>query len=277
MMLRVLSRPSTCALPGAFSSKIGSRFASVASASQVSWQAEGSSVGGFTLRNEFDYRVFAKDAATGSKLSPWHDIPLYVDREKAIVNYVNEIPLGATEKMEVASDEPFNPIKQDVKKEKLRLYPFASLVNYGCLPQTWEDPKHADASTGMLGDNDPVDLVEVGSRIAKCGEVYPVKMLGILGMIDEGEMDWKVIGIACDDPLADSVNNVADLDKVMPGKVESIVQWFKTYKMPDGKPENLFAFDDQARDVAFTKEIVDGTHALWANKDRLKEEGHWIE
>ena len=39
-------------------------------------------------------------------------------------------------------------------------------------------------------------------------------MLGILGMIDEGEMDWKVIGIAVDDPLADKVNNVEDLEKV---------------------------------------------------------------
>ena len=67
---------------------------------------------------------------------------------------------------------PPKPAKQDVKKEKLRLYPFASLVNYGCLPQTWEDPDHADESTGYLGDNDPVDVVEVGSRVAECGEVY---------------------------------------------------------------------------------------------------------
>lgn len=45
-------------------------------------------------------------------------------------------------------------------------------------------------------------MVEIGSRLAACGEVYPVKVLGVLGMIDEGEMDWKVIAIASSDPLA---------------------------------------------------------------------------
>ena len=33
--------------------------------------------------------------------------------------------------MEVATDEPNNPIKQDIKKGALRQYPFQSLVNYG--------------------------------------------------------------------------------------------------------------------------------------------------
>ena len=32
----------------------------------------------------------------------------------------------------------------------------------------------------------------------------------------------------------------------MPGRVEEIVDWFKMYKIPDGKPENIFAFDDKA-------------------------------
>ena len=63
----------------------------------------------------------------------------------------------------------------------------------------------------------------------------------------------------------------------MPGKVASIVNWFRTYKLPDGKPENEFAFDGKAMDLTFTKEVVENTHKLWANKDRLKEEGHWFE
>ena len=56
--------------------------------------------------------------------------------------------------MEIATGEPFNPIKQDVKKGVLRHYPFESLVNYGALPQTWEDPKHISPETGCGGDND---------------------------------------------------------------------------------------------------------------------------
>jgi len=239
-------------------------------------ETEGSFVEGFPLRNEESFRLFVTERASGLRISPFHDVPLYVDREKRIVNFVNEISMGAVEKMEVATKEELNPIKQDVKKGKLRLYPFQSLVNYGCLPQTWEDPEHKDPSTGMLGDNDPVDVVEVSRRIALTGEIYPVKLLGVLGMIDEGEMDWKVIGIAQDDPSAEKINTVADLEREMPGKINSIVRWFKCYKMPDGKPENHFAFDDKAKDEEFTMDVVESTHSLWKNKENLKKHGLWL-
>ena len=33
----------------------------------------------------------------------------------------------------------------------LRHYHFKSLVNYGALPQTWEDPSHIDEDTGLAG------------------------------------------------------------------------------------------------------------------------------
>ncbi len=40
-------------------------------------------------------------------------------------------------------DETFTPIKQDIKKGKLRFYPYNINWNYGLLPQTWEDPAHS--------------------------------------------------------------------------------------------------------------------------------------
>lgn len=42
--------------------------------------------------------------------------------------------------MEVATKEEANPIAQDMKKGKLRDYHGPIFWNYGCLPQTWEDP-----------------------------------------------------------------------------------------------------------------------------------------
>ena len=44
----------------------------------------------------------------------------------------------------------------------------------------------------MQGDNDPVDVVEIGTRALAAGGVYPVKPLGVYAMIDDGELDWKV-------------------------------------------------------------------------------------
>ncbi len=46
--------------------------------------------------------------------------------------------------MEVSKKLDFNPIVQDVKKGAPRFYDGPIYWNYGCFPQTWEDP---DAKT----------------------------------------------------------------------------------------------------------------------------------
>jgi len=61
-----------------------------------------------------------------------------------------------------------------------------------------------------------VDVVEIGERQAKLGDVLKVKPLGVFAMIDEGELDWKVVAISIDDPKADMVNNVADVEEHFP-------------------------------------------------------------
>ena len=43
-----------------------------------------------------------------------------------------------------------------------------------------------------FGDDDPIDVVEIGSEAMAQGTVAPVKALGVLAMIDDGELDWKV-------------------------------------------------------------------------------------
>lgn len=55
------------------------------------------------------------------QVSPWHDIPLHMG--DGVFNFIVEIPKESSAKMEVATDEPFTPIKQDTKKGKLRYYP----------------------------------------------------------------------------------------------------------------------------------------------------------
>ena len=42
-----------------------------------------------------------------------------------------------------------------------------------------------------------------------------VKPLGVLAMIDDGELDWKVIAINVEDPKASSVNDIEDVERYM--------------------------------------------------------------
>lgn len=195
--------------------------------------------------------------------------------DSTIVNYINEIPKNSCEKMEIATKEKDNPIKQDEKKGKLRFYPFASLVNYGCLPQTWEDPSKTSLGLEYLGDNDPLDVVELSSIISPTGSVYKVKILGSLGMIDEGEMDWKIIAININDPISAQINNITDVNKHFPGKIDDIIAWFKFYKVPDGKPVNFFEFEEKPLTQNKSVEIIKECHDSWKAQSELKKNGLW--
>lgn len=41
---------------------------------------------------------------------------------------------------------------------------------------------------------------------------------------------------------------IEDVRKSRPGHLEATVDWFRKYKVPDGKPENQFGFNGQFKD-----------------------------
>ncbi|XP_007890117.1 inorganic pyrophosphatase isoform X1 [Callorhinchus milii] len=212
-------------------------------------------------------RVYLKDA-TGRYISPFHDVPLYAVNDQVLFNMVVEVPRWTNAKMEIATKDPLNPIKQDMKKGNLRyvtnIFPYKGYIwNYGALPQTWEDPHHKDKTTNCCGDNDPIDVCDIGSKLCSCGEVIQVKPLAALALIDEGEMDWKIIAINKEDPDSDKFNNIDDIRKYRPGYLEATLNWFRLYKIPDGKPENQFGFNGEFKDQAFAIDVIKSTHESW--------------
>lgn len=206
--------------------------------------------------------------ANNKVISPFHDIPLLANVESKIYNMIVEIPRWTNAKMEIATKEKLNPIKQDVKKGQLRYvknpFPHKGYIwNYGALPQTWEDPSHTDKETKAKGDNDPIDVIEVGSKVHPRGSVIQVKVVGVMALIDEGETDWKLISIDINDPLAEKINDIGDVETLMPGLLRATHEWFKIYKIPDGKPPNQFAFNGEAKDRAFAEKVINETHEFW--------------
>lgn len=122
----------------------------------------------------------------GQKISPWHNIKLKPNSEKDVYTGYFELSFNDLRKMEVATEEEFNPTKQDTNKSRhtgekqLRYYAKFPFFNYGMLPQTWEDSTHRDSVTHSFGDNDPLDIVELGTQPLPTGSVVDVKVLGAL-------------------------------------------------------------------------------------------------
>merc|ERR1719352_56482 len=48
-------------------------------------------------------------------------------------------------------------------------------------------------------------------------------------------------------------------------------EWFRVYKMPDGKPENNFAFDGEYQDAEFACKIINETNVFWKQLVGLEE------
>ncbi|KAM5536070.1 hypothetical protein V8D89_010328 [Ganoderma adspersum] len=216
--------------------------------------------------NTLEHRVYIEQ--NGSVVSPFHDIPLFADQNNGILNMVVEVPRWTNAKMEISKEEPFNPIKQDVKKGRLRYvrncFPHHGYIwNYGAFPQTWEDPQQTHPETKAQGDNDPLDVCEIGEQVGYVGQVKQVKVLGIMALLDEGETDWKVIVIDVRDPLASRMNDIEDVERQLPGLIRATNEWFRIYKIPDGKPENNFAFSGEAKNKKYATEIIHECHEAW--------------
>jgi inorganic pyrophosphatase len=221
-------------------------------------------------QDTLEYRIHATHTE-GKKISLWHDISLkHLDpksgEETDYYNFICEIPKFTRKKYEIATDEEYTPIKQDEKKGTLREFKKGDIFfNYGCFPQTWEDPTfvHPDAE-GCRGDNDPVDVCEIGARIVGPGKIRPVKVLGVLMMIDEGEADWKIVVIDADDKWAPFINDINDVEEQMPGMLDAIREWYRTYKIPDGKPPNTFGLGERFMDKTYAKSIIDECNHAWS-------------
>ncbi|KAF9930282.1 Inorganic pyrophosphatase [Modicella reniformis] len=235
--------------------------------------------------NTLEHRIFIEK--NGLPISAFHDIPLKADKaalqgvalndDDQVFNMVIEIPRWSNAKVEISKDEVLNPIKQDIKKGQLRFvrncFPHKGYIwNYGAIPQTWEDPNHRDEDTGEKGDNDPLDVCEIGEKVGYAGQVKQVKPLGIMALIDEGETDWKVIVIDVTDPLAKELNDIDDVERVLPGLIDATREWFRIYKKPDGKPENKFAFDGKAKNKEYALKVIKETNDAWIKLITAKED-----
>ena len=202
----------------------------------------------------------------GAKISPWHDVPFTLNDDNtgvALLSFVCEIPRGTSGKYEIHKTEPYNPILQDVNKDgSLRYYMYSpAIVNYGAIAQTWEDPKKPDDDTGLGGDNDPIDVLQLNEGSCERGAVQRVRVLGGLALVDDDETDWKLLVIDVDAADAPNWHDVADIPKE---RVDEVREWYRVYKTAEGKGYNKYGLDGRAVSAKHALATAKVTHEHWA-------------
>jgi len=197
-----------------------------------------------TKKGGFVSTLFGNITGVGAEpmdASYWHDIPFQpLLGSTNEYFFVCEIPKYSCAKMEVQTGRKNNPIQQDEKDGLPRYFKKGpSPINYGMIPQTWESPLVPDAITGLTGDGDPIDVVDISSQPCIRGQVKRVKVLAALAMIDDGETDWKIVAISPDDEQYTTMNrnysmSESDIDDMIREEsLLSVKAWFRDYKAID--------------------------------------------
>ena len=106
------------------------------------------------------------------------------------------------------------------------------VIRIYCAKSQYNETKTRTKKTNKGGDNDPIDVIEISQSPLKRGNVHTLKVISVLGLIDEGELDWKIIGIDALNPIAEQINTADDIDNVLGnGYKARIVDWFQNYKV----------------------------------------------
>jgi inorganic pyrophosphatase len=136
-----------------------------------------------------------------------------VNRDGSI-NTVIEIPMGDNRKWETNLET--GRLFWELKKGKPRVVAYLGYpTNYGMIPRT------------LGGDGDPMDVLTIGAMELR-GTVASAKLVGVMRMIDGGELDDKLIAVV-PGTFFDG-KTLADLEAS--GVTAILKTWFESYKGP---------------------------------------------
>ncbi|MEI6430149.1 MAG: inorganic diphosphatase [Pseudanabaena sp. ELA607] len=126
-----------------------------------------------------------------------------------ILNVLIEIPAGSKNKYEF--DKDLNAFALDRVLYSSVQYPY----DYGFVPNTLAD------------DGDPLDGMVIMDQPTFPGCVIPARPIGMLIMVDGGDLDEKILCVPVKDPR---YTNVKTLSDIAPHRLDEIAEFFRSYK-----------------------------------------------
>lgn len=173
------------------------------------------------------------------KPHPWHGISVWA--KAPFLNVFIEIVPTDTVKYELDKDSGYLSIDRPQK--------FSNIVPalYGLVPQTYCGETTAafassESGLGKLeGDGDPLDICVLTERTITHGDILlQAKPIGGFRMIDQGEVDDKIIAVLKDDAVYGSYNDVSEVPKKV---LDRLQHYFLTYKDIPGNGERQISIE----------------------------------
>jgi inorganic pyrophosphatase len=175
----------------------------------------------------------------------WHDIELGKNSPN-VCTAVVEINSGCRNKFEI--HKKYGVIKLDRVLQGSSIFPF----NYGFFPQTY------------AYDDDPLDVLVLGSTIIYPGCIVDVKPIGVIQMTDQGKVDSKIVTVAIGDISVSEYNEMSELPDY---KRRELKRFYEEYKILENKEVVV----GESETAAKAKEIITAcSRRYWENLESLK-------
>ena len=173
---------------------------------------------------------------------PWHDVSIGEHAPERVVGII-EIPKNCRAKYEL--DKESGMLILDRVLYSSINYP----ANYGFIPQTYCD------------DDDPLDILVLSQIdiVPMC--LVDAKVIGVMRMLDGGELDDKIIAVASNDM---SVNYINDISELPPHLTKELRSFFEDYK----KLENKSVIVEDFQDRLVAQEIIQESLIAYNQKFR---------
>lgn len=171
-----------------------------------------------------------------STFNPWHSVSTG-ENVPNVVNGIIEIPKASRAKYEL--DKESGLLKMDRVLYSSVYYP----AIYGFIPQTYCD------------DKDPLDILILSQVTVVPMCIVSARVIGVMRMVDHGEMDDKIIAIAENDMSVEHINDISELPNHF---IRELRSFFEDYKKLEHKEVIVEEFQDAsvARDIV-QQSIVD--------------------
>jgi inorganic pyrophosphatase len=164
---------------------------------------------------------------------PWHGLEVGPEPPELVSAYLEITPFDS---MKYEIDKKTGYLRVDRPQSGSSLPPCA----YGFIPRTYAADRVAKLSKdGNKGDGDPLDICLITELPVNRAEIIvTARVLGGFCMIDEGQVDDKIIAVLENDKIWGGARDLSDLPE---GLIERLQHYFSTYKLesPHESPVHL--------------------------------------
>ena len=131
-----------------------------------------------------------------------------------VVTAVIEVPKGSRNKYE------YDKEREAFMLDRVLYSPVVYPADYGFIPKSTYD------------DGDPMDILVLMEQPTFPGCLIEARPIGIMGMIDGGDKDYKILAVPEDDPRFSDVQDISDVPSHL---LKEIEHFFSVYKNLEGK------------------------------------------